>query len=226
MAGRSHPVALASASGLSVQLNANGSLRRIDHRDVIVNLFPGSEVEGGSTNLYLRRRNGRNDSTPLLGPRCPASYRISDQGFAARGAWGGIRFHVSLRLAHSDPAWFWHVARGFFGWLEPDHPTATSAVDLAFVDRAPALRQANPIALRYDEIKAGAVAFEGGWRVYSSGAGIAVQLIRGGVLTLNGQPLGFESQANPYRAGGAVVSIDALRARLVADRNTLLVQLR
>ena len=33
-------------------------------------------------------------------------------------------------------------------------------------------------------------------------------------LTLNGQPLAFESEANPYRAGGALVSMDVLRERL------------
>jgi hypothetical protein len=75
---RSHLVPLTSASGLSAQINANGSLRRIDHCDVIVNLFPGNEIEGGPTNLYLRRRGDRSESIPLLGPRSPARYRIRD----------------------------------------------------------------------------------------------------------------------------------------------------
>jgi cellobiose phosphorylase len=104
------PASLSSASELRVQINANGSLRRIDHRDVVVNLFPGNEMEGGPTNLYLRRRDRRNEAIPLLGPRSPARYRIRDDGFAARGEWGGIRFRVALRLAQSAPAWFWHVA--------------------------------------------------------------------------------------------------------------------
>ena len=107
---QSEPIHLTSASGICVQLNANGSLRRIDQRDVIVNLFPGNELEGGPTNLYLRRRDGRIESTPLLGPRSPASHQLSEQGFTARGEWGGIRFQLALRLAHSAPAWFWHVA--------------------------------------------------------------------------------------------------------------------
>ncbi|MGE5152378.1 MAG: GH36-type glycosyl hydrolase domain-containing protein, partial [Bdellovibrio bacteriovorus] len=34
------------------------------------------------------------------------------------------------------------VARGFFGWLEPDHPAATSDADLAWVERALALPEA------------------------------------------------------------------------------------
>lgn len=38
------PIRLASPSGLSVQVNANGSIRRIDHRDVIVNAFLGNAL--------------------------------------------------------------------------------------------------------------------------------------------------------------------------------------
>ena len=53
----------------------------------------------------------------------------------------------------------------------------TSSSDACFADRYEA-------AARYDELKAGAIAVEGGWRVYSSGAGIATQLIRGRVLGL------------------------------------------
>src|SRR5262245_33364860 len=51
-----NPVRLASRSGLSVELAASGAIRRIDHRDALVNLFVGTEVEGGPANLYLRRR--------------------------------------------------------------------------------------------------------------------------------------------------------------------------
>ena len=45
-------------------------------------------------------------------------------------------------------------------------------------------------------------------------------------LRCNGTPLAFETEANPYRAGGAVVAMDALRARLAASGNTLVVTLR
>jgi cellobiose phosphorylase len=117
------------------------------------------------------------------------------------------------------------------------------------------------------------VAVEGGWRVYSSGAGIAVRLVRecllglrlrrselgidpvlpraldglrarveiagraidvhyrvgargfGPVaLTLNGAELPFERTGNPYREGGAVVAVDALRERLRDGANALAVE--
>src|SRR4029434_8646353 len=53
----------------------------------------------------------------------------------------------------------------------------TSSSDAVFPDRYQA-------GARYDEVKTGAVAVEGGWRVYSSGAGIAVRLVRECLLGL------------------------------------------
>jgi cellobiose phosphorylase len=53
----------------------------------------------------------------------------------------------------------------------------TSSSDAAFADRYRA-------AARYDEVRTGAVPVDGGWRVYSSGAGIAVRLVRECLLGL------------------------------------------
>jgi CRISPR-associated protein Csx3 len=53
----------------------------------------------------------------------------------------------------------------------------TSSSDPAFPDRY----RANE---RYDDVRTGAVDFEGGWRVYSSGPGIAVRLVRERLLGL------------------------------------------
>ena len=44
-----------SPAGLVVHVNANGSIRRMEHGDIVLNLFPGTEMEGGPANLYLRR---------------------------------------------------------------------------------------------------------------------------------------------------------------------------
>ncbi len=105
----SFPHRIDSATGLSIELNANGSLSRIDHGDIILNLFPGNEVEGGPANLYLRRHGERIEVTPLLGPRSPARVAFDDQHLTLIGDWKGIRFAVVLTLAKSAPAWFWHV---------------------------------------------------------------------------------------------------------------------
>jgi cellobiose phosphorylase len=121
-----YPVHIASLSGLQVQVNANGSIRRMDHRDILLNVFLGNEVEGGPTNIYLRRHGTSIASIPLLGPRSPAAFSFDQKGLTARGEWNGIRITASLRLAASTAAWFWHVALENTG-----HAGAT--VDLIYV---------------------------------------------------------------------------------------------
>ena|SRR2546429_1183217 len=102
-----YPVHIESPSGLQVQVNANGSIRRMDHRDILLNLFLGNEIEGGPTNIYLRRHEDSIASIPLLGPRSPAVFHLDEQGLTARGEWQGIRLTTSLVLAASAAAWFW-----------------------------------------------------------------------------------------------------------------------
>ncbi|MFO1419160.1 MAG: hypothetical protein U1E83_10885 [Methylotetracoccus sp.] len=105
----SFPATLTSPSGLSVQVNANGSIRRFDHKDLTLNLFPGDELEGGAGNLYLRRRGRTIELTPLLGPDSPSSVQIVDGRLRVSGEWQGIRYRLTLVLAESAAAWFWHV---------------------------------------------------------------------------------------------------------------------
>jgi cellobiose phosphorylase len=104
------PFRLESPSGLSIEVNADGSIRRMDCRDILLNLFLGTEIEGGLANLYLRRPGDPVDAIPLLGPRSPAAVAVDQRGMIANGEWQGIRFSVSLRLAKTAPAWFFHVA--------------------------------------------------------------------------------------------------------------------
>ena len=105
----SFPFRLESSAGLSMEVNANGSIRRMDHRDIFLNLFLGTEIEGGPANLYLRRLGAFVEATPLLGPRSPAAIHVDQRGMTLNGEWRGISFHVSLLLAQGAPAWFWHV---------------------------------------------------------------------------------------------------------------------
>ncbi len=78
MSDQSFPRCLTSPSGLVVQVNANGSIRRMEHRDVIVNLFPG------------QRGRGRPDE-PLSAPARRAHRRCDP---AARPAQPGRRSAV------------------------------------------------------------------------------------------------------------------------------------
>ena len=97
-----------SAAGLTAACNRNGSLRRLDYRDTILNLFLGNELEGGPTNVYLRnQRSGAH--CPLLGPRSLSAFECDGGRITGRGTWQGIEYTVSLSLADSASAWFWQV---------------------------------------------------------------------------------------------------------------------
>jgi cellobiose phosphorylase len=103
------PFRATSPSGLSFEMNANGSIRRIDHGDIMLNLFLGNEIEGGPANVYLRRPGQPVQAIPLLGPGSPACYESTERGMIARGQWGELIFQVRLVLAETASAWFWHV---------------------------------------------------------------------------------------------------------------------
>ena len=74
-----------SPAGLVVHLNANGSLRRMEHGDIVLNLFPGTEMEGGPANVYLRQLGANVAWTPLLGPCSPLTPRLDAAGLRATG---------------------------------------------------------------------------------------------------------------------------------------------
>ena len=103
------PLRIASASGLSVEWNANGSLRRMDHGDIMLNLFLGNEADGGPANIFLRRLGNTVEATPLLGLASSAAYHSDGRTVTACGRWEDLLFRVSLVLADSASAWFWHV---------------------------------------------------------------------------------------------------------------------
>lgn len=192
---------------------------------------------------------------------------------------GVMYMHAHLRwaemLAHLGQA------ERFFHALQLAHPVALQALvpqatrrqancyysssDAAFPDRASASRD-------YAQVARGEVALDGGWRVYSSGPGIALGLIVGRFLglrrerdaivldpvlpqalaglvarlpllgveielelqpgpqghgptavRLDGEPLAFTRETNPYRTGGARIAMDLLRPRLAAGARRLVV---
>ena len=100
-----------SRSGLRAEVSASGAVRRLDCGPTSMTLFVGSEVECGPANLFLRRRSGKFDWTPLLGPASPTRFGAPDAGgrLAGRGSWQGIEYDISLVLAAETPVWFWHV---------------------------------------------------------------------------------------------------------------------
>jgi len=103
---------LASDSGLAVELNANGSVRRLDCGGVTLSLFLGNEIEGGPANLYLRVwRGAQVEWIALLGPASPTRFHSQpvDGRAVGHGSWRDIEYSVALVLARSEAAWFWHV---------------------------------------------------------------------------------------------------------------------
>src|ERR1700722_6730668 len=101
---------LTSRAGIRAEFNANGSLRRFDIGAVCLPLFVGNEMDGGPTNLYLRRHAESIESTPLLGPGSPTHFQLDAQGgLQGVGHWQGIDYVITHRLAAGETAWFWHV---------------------------------------------------------------------------------------------------------------------
>jgi cellobiose phosphorylase len=102
---------LSSRSGLRAHINANGSVRRFDCEAICLPLFVGNELDGGPTNLYLRRPAAPAEWTTLLGPLSPTSFHTDPASgmLVGIGTWLGIDYSIALVLAQSSPAWFWHV---------------------------------------------------------------------------------------------------------------------
>ncbi|GAB6066760.1 hypothetical protein JCM13664_00780 [Methylothermus subterraneus] len=101
---------LHSPSGLSVEVCPSGALRCLKFGDLLVNLWLGSAVEAGTTNLYLRRHGEKIRWLPLLAPN-HRTVRLGGDGRAVWWAGEGlrVRFCLSLVLAESDPVWFWQL---------------------------------------------------------------------------------------------------------------------
>jgi len=100
---------LASRSGLSAEINANGSVRRFDLGSICLPLFVGNELDGGPTNLYLRKHGAKLEWVALLGPSSPTSFHTASGMLVGTGTWQGINYSIALVLSESSPAWFWHV---------------------------------------------------------------------------------------------------------------------
>ncbi|MFG6415698.1 hypothetical protein ACG02S_17535 [Roseateles sp. DC23W] len=107
------PHLIRNAAGLEAELLSHGALRRLQlDSGLLLNLFPGNELEGGPANLWLRRRDaGGGDwrAVPLLGPLSPLSAHFGDNALEMRGVWDGLALRLQLRLAADEPVLFWHL---------------------------------------------------------------------------------------------------------------------
>jgi cellobiose phosphorylase len=96
---------------MRAEINANGSVRRFDCDAISLTLFVGNELEGGATNLYLRRHASQIEWTPLLGPLSGTTFEIRPETgvLSGTGTWQGINYWISLVLSQKATAWFWHI---------------------------------------------------------------------------------------------------------------------
>jgi cellobiose phosphorylase len=107
------PVRLANEAGLSLELNADGGVRRIQHREDVVNLFMGNGMEPGPTNIWLRlRSDDQVKAVPLLGPQSPLTVLSVPraQVLERHGDWQGLGIALRLVLAEREATWCWQVA--------------------------------------------------------------------------------------------------------------------
>ena len=93
------PVRFESPSGLCVQVNANGSIRRLDHRDVILNLFLGNRDRGRARErLSAAARRPRSSGCRCSGreARRPSTWTSTGSPFAASGTTSRFTSRSSL----------------------------------------------------------------------------------------------------------------------------------
>lgn len=121
---------LRNAAGLQFELLSHGSPRRILADGLMLNLFPGTELEGGLTNLWLYA-NGR--TTALLGPGSPLSFQTEPHGLLGLGHWGRLQLRLSLTLHPESLAWAWRLEQRNLG-TEPIETTLVMTQDVGLAD--------------------------------------------------------------------------------------------
>ncbi|MGV1003867.1 MAG: GH36-type glycosyl hydrolase domain-containing protein [Candidatus Nanopelagicales bacterium] len=97
---------LQSPGGISATATSTGALGRLECAGINLNLYPGTELEGGPAQIYLRKLGTQITSTPLLGPGAPGGL-APGAGIAVCGEWEGVRYQVELEAEQS--AWRWVI---------------------------------------------------------------------------------------------------------------------
>lgn len=111
MTAPSDPIVLSSAAGLSAVVQRNGSTTWLTWDGLRVNLYPGTALEAGPANLWVRRRSADGVvAHPLLGPASGSVVSGGVDGLLVEGDVDGLSYRAVLTLADEEPAWCWRVS--------------------------------------------------------------------------------------------------------------------
>jgi cellobiose phosphorylase len=111
MTAPSDPLLLSSPAGLSATVQRNGSTTWLTWNGLRVNLYPGTALEAGPANLWVRRRSaGGVVAHPLLGPASGSVVSRDADGVLVEGDADGLSYRAVLTLAAEEPAWCWRVS--------------------------------------------------------------------------------------------------------------------
>ena len=100
---------LRNGAGLDFAIHKNGSIHSIQHAAIQLNLFAGSPLQAGCSNIYLRIRGKEIVAVPLIGPSSPGDHYWGEDFFGVKGHFHGISFSCRLSLADQSPCWFWEI---------------------------------------------------------------------------------------------------------------------
>ncbi len=104
------PIVLSSPSGVSAVLQRNGTLTWLSWQDLRVNLYPGTALEAGPANIWVRRRLSDGVSShALLGPASGSSVCSDGSTMLVTGRTRGLAYTAAFRLGRGEPAWSWRV---------------------------------------------------------------------------------------------------------------------
>lgn len=99
-----------SKSGLKFSFSQNINLQTIEFENLLVNLYPGCDIEANISNLYLKtNRNGEITISPLFGMNSRTKFFISDTGFQGIGFVNSIEYKIRFELHPRKSSWKYSV---------------------------------------------------------------------------------------------------------------------
>ena len=104
------PTLLDAGGGLTALVHPNGALAWLTAGELRVNLHPGTALEPGPANLWLRIRDGGSISAhPLLGPASGSTVLVADEAVTYAGTIGEVAYRAVLALSDRAASWSWTV---------------------------------------------------------------------------------------------------------------------